>query len=226
MNWYKQSQAENNWKRILTTFGLTAVVGLSILWGIGLLDLKKLFFQEPQKIEQALVQIQKQQTEQIPDQISQSSEDIYNMIERYEGKRNKVYFVNNIPHIGIGFNLEKANAGERLSQIGINIADILNSRQALTDGQIYKLFKEDVAEAINNAKSFLPDFNQQPQAVQNVLIDMAFNMGYNRLSGFVKLKEALLNKDYKRASNEMIDSKWYNQVGNRSKELVLLMRNI
>ena len=39
------------------------------------------------------------------------------------------------------------------------------------------------------------------------------------------MKKALLARDYKKAANEMIDSKWYGQVGDRSKRLVKMMRS-
>ena len=39
------------------------------------------------------------------------------------------------------------------------------------------------------------------------------------------MREALLEGDYNKAADEMIDSKWYNQVGNRSKTLVKMMRS-
>ena len=54
---------------------------------------------------------------------------------------------------------------------------------------------------------------------------MAFNLGPNRLAQFKNFKQALENNNFELAAKEMIDSRWYNQVGNRSKELVNIMRN-
>ena len=67
MNWYKRAQEEWSWKRLLATFGITAVLGLATLWNLGLLDLRKLYTQQPQKVEQALESIQ-QQPNQAPEQ--------------------------------------------------------------------------------------------------------------------------------------------------------------
>ncbi len=53
---------------------------------------------------------------------------------------------------------------------------------------------------------------------------MSFNLG-PQISQFTKLREAIQNKDYQTAAKEMINSKWYNQVGRRSKELVEIMKS-
>lgn len=58
-----------------------------------------------------------------------------------------------------------------------------------------------------------------------VLTDMMFNLGYARLSLFKKLFQALKNQDYVAASNEMKDSNWYKQTGNRAKKLCDMMKN-
>lgn len=58
-----------------------------------------------------------------------------------------------------------------------------------------------------------------------VLTDMMFNLGYGRLSLFKKLFQALKNHDYVAASDEMKDSNWYKQTGNRAKKLCDMMKN-
>ena len=55
---------------------------------------------------------------------------------------------------------------------------------------------------------------------------MSFNLGLTRLSKFKKLKTALLQRDYNSAAKEMMDSRWYGQVGRRSRELVKTMKSI
>jgi lysozyme len=53
---------------------------------------------------------------------------------------------------------------------------------------------------------------------------MAFNLGRSRLSKFKKMVTAVNEGNYAKAADEMTDSKWYRQVGRRSKELVEIMR--
>jgi len=54
---------------------------------------------------------------------------------------------------------------------------------------------------------------------QRVLANMCFNLGYPRLSKFVKFIAAMQKGDWKTASEEMMDSKWATQVGNRAVRL-------
>ena len=54
---------------------------------------------------------------------------------------------------------------------------------------------------------------------QRVLANMCFNLGYPRLSKFVKFIAAMQKGDWKKASEEMMDSKWATQVGNRAVRL-------
>ena len=49
---------------------------------------------------------------------------------------------------------------------------------------------------------------------------MMFNMGYPRMSGFKKMKEAVDSGDWVEASEQMKDSRWYRQVTNRADRLV------
>ena len=154
-------------------------------------------------------------------------EEVLIMIERHEGKKYSVYDDSLfIPTIGIGFNLNNLDNRNRIESLGISYDSVISGKTSLTDKQIYKLFRKDVKTAISNAINFLPNFDEQPNKVKIVLVDMSFNLGYNRLMQFVKFRQALIDKDYKKASIEMKDSKWYYQVGNRSKELVGMMNSI
>ena len=68
------------------------------------------------------------------------------------------------------------------------------------------------------------NLDSQPEDCQRVCINMAFNLGRNRLSKFKKMITAVNEGNYQKAADEMIDSKWYRQVGRRSEELVEIMR--
>ena len=60
---------------------------------------------------------------------------------------------------------------------------------------------------------------------QAALLNMAFNLGINRLRGFKKMWMAIAEGDYLIASDEMLDSKWAKQVGERANRLAAIMRN-
>lgn len=58
---------------------------------------------------------------------------------------------------------------------------------------------------------------------RDVLINMAFNMGIPALSGFKRMWSAIQSGDYRKASDEMLDSQWALQVGDRAGELANIM---
>lgn len=65
-----------------------------------------------------------------------------------------------------------------------------------------------------------------PEEVKAILTNMAFNLGKRGLKGFRKMLAAIKLGDWGTAANEMENSKWFNQVGDRSKRLVERMRNV
>lgn len=67
-------------------------------------------------------------------------------------------------------------------------------------------------------------YTDQPQHVQDALMNMCFNMGIGRLLGFKKMIAALNKKDYTTAAIEALDSLWSKQVGQRAKDVALMMR--
>ena len=58
---------------------------------------------------------------------------------------------------------------------------------------------------------------------QSVLIEMAFNLGYAKLSQFHDLMRAITNQDWKAAAEAMLDSRWASQVKGRAVRLARLM---
>lgn len=63
-----------------------------------------------------------------------------------------------------------------------------------------------------------------PLHVQYALLNMCFNMGISRLLTFTKMIFALISKDYTKASIEALNSQWAEQVGQRAKDVALMMR--
>ncbi|MAT39733.1 MAG: hypothetical protein CL946_09035 [Ectothiorhodospiraceae bacterium] len=68
-------------------------------------------------------------------------------------------------------------------------------------------------------------WSQLSETRRGVIINMSFNLGLNRLRAFRRLRHYLQQGDYDKAANEMINSHWYNQVGERARRLVEQMRN-
>ena len=89
-----------------------------------------------------------------------------------------------------------------------------------------KWFEEDIKAATVTADKFLPD--DVPEEVRDIVINMSFNMGGSRFNRekWPKLFKAIESEDWETAAAEMKNSKWYKQVGGRSKRLVSRMGRI
>lgn len=91
-------------------------------------------------------------------------------------------------------------------------------------------FQADLDQAIGDLDKWLSrcgdSCDNYPGEVKEILVNMLFNLGLTRLNNFVNFKTAICAKDWNTAADEMIDSTWYNQVGNRAKRLVERMRNV
>ena len=61
---------------------------------------------------------------------------------------------------------------------------------------------------------------------QEVLINMCFSIGINELLKFQDMLAACSWHKWDLAAQEMINSDWYKQVGDRSNELVKQMRRV
>jgi lysozyme len=95
----------------------------------------------------------------------------------------------------------------------------------VTPERIDNVFEEDFEIAVTDAKALFLNLDSQPDQVQRVVVNMAFNLGRSRLGKFKKMITAVNEGNYQEAANQMVDSRWYNQVGNRSVELENWMRN-
>lgn len=124
-------------------------------------------------------------------------------LKRDEGFKSRVYQCTaGKLTVGFGHNLEDNDLSESVAEMQLNI-DIMEIHEELSNLQWY---------------CELDDFRKR------ILINMAFNLGMNGLMKFRKMIDALIIKDYETAADEMVDSNWYHQVGQRSVRLVSMMR--
>lgn len=99
-----------------------------------------------------------------------------------------------------------------------------NLERGLRPDEIQFLFKNDLALADLTARNVYMTFDKLSDNRKAVLVNLAFNMGQARLSGFTKTLAAIVAGDYDTAANEMLASKWAVQVGLRAVRLAKLMR--
>lgn len=150
-------------------------------------------------------------------------DDILNFIKKHEGYRPYVYKDTlGIPTVAIGLNLTRPDAKKIITQVSANFENVLAGKEGLTDNQIREIFKITLKIAYSDAKLWIPEFDSLPKNIKLAVLDMSFNMGYPRLSKFVKTKKFIIDKDYNKAALEIQNSKWATQVGDRVNSLVKL----
>ena len=70
------------------------------------------------------------------------------------------------------------------------------------------------------------EFGSFPEQVQQILVNMMFNMGRPRLSQFKKMNKAIHEGDWKTAAVEGRDSRWHKQVTNRAERLMVRLEEV
>ncbi len=122
----------------------------------------------------------------------------------HEGVRNKVY---------------KDHLGIETIGVGRNLVD-----RGLSDEEVDYLLTNDITIVENELDNGLSWWRDLDEVRQRALADLAFNMGLPRLHGFVKMLDALQRRDYHAAADELLDSKYAKQVGERSNRVAEMIR--
>ena len=86
--------------------------------------------------------------------------------------------------------------------------------------RVKECFDRDVETSTTEIKFLVKDFDDKPDIVQEVLVNMLFNLGYHRLSAFKKFLKAIKKNDWNEAAKEGRDSRWYTQVTMRAERLM------
>lgn len=81
------------------------------------------------------------------------------------------------------------------------------------------MLANDIKAASIAVESYLPWTAALDPIRQAVLINMALNMGIKGLAGFTQMLGKLQSGDYAGAAQEMLNSRWATQVGDRARRL-------
>ena len=94
--------------------------------------------------------------------------------------------------------------------------------------RVKECFEADLDTAISECNALYEEgvFGDLPGEVQEILVNMMFNMGRTRLSKFKKMHAAILESDWETAAKEGRDSLWYRQVTNRAERLMERLENV
>jgi len=98
---------------------------------------------------------------------------------------------------------------------------------AISEERVRECFEQDLDIATNECVVLYEDsWEGFPDEVQQILVNMMFNMGRTRLSKFKNFTAALVEGDWKRAAVEGRDSRWHKQVTNRAERLMVRMEEV
>lgn len=125
-----------------------------------------------------------------------------------------------IRHEGIKLMPYRCTAGKYTIGVGRNLED-----NGISEPEAMMLLDADIKNCEAELDRVMPWWKEQPSAVQQVLLNMLFNLGAPTLMQFRKFQTFLQTKEYKHAAEEMLDSKWAEQVGSRAIELSEMVRN-
>lgn len=93
--------------------------------------------------------------------------------------------------------------------------------------RVRECFEKDLQTAINECVVLYGEaWEDFPGEVQEILVNMLFNLGRPRLRNFKKMNAALLVGDWKEAAKEGRDSRWHKQVTNRAERLMSRLENV
>lgn len=125
-----------------------------------------------------------------------------------EGIRYKIYLDSEgLPTFGIGHLITIKDV-----EYGLPVGTIISKER------VDEFFQKDIDNAVNICIDIFPNFCIMQDDLQEILVNMAFNLG-NRLKGFKRMIKAVIKEDWHQVAVEMEDSKWFKQVGNRAKRL-------
>lgn len=111
------------------------------------------------------------------------------------------------------------SVGKLTIGIGRNLDDV-----GLSQDEAMYLLANDLRRTYGEVAGALPYFAKLNDARQNVLLNMAFNMGLAGLLGFKVFLGYVALGQFDHAADAMLQSKWARQVGARATRLAQIMR--
>jgi lysozyme len=124
-----------------------------------------------------------------------------------------------ILHEGCSLKPYRCPSGKLTIGVGRNLDDV-----GITEEEAIYLLRNDI-KRIKKELNKHKWFKRLSENRQNVIIDMAFNLGLAGLFKFEKMIKALENYNYELAAYEMENSKWCKQVKSRCDNLKNMMLN-
>ena len=127
-------------------------------------------------------------------------------IKKHEGFKDTVYKCTaGVDTIGVGFAIKDLELSEEVCDL------ILQEKLEALEERFEKKFDW---------------FKTSPIEVRNVMLNMAYQLGFRGFCKFKKTIAYLEDAEWEKASVEMLDSKWAKQTPNRARELSEIIKSL
>jgi lysozyme len=125
-----------------------------------------------------------------------------------------------IRHEGLNLSMYRCPADKWSIGVGHNLEDRPISKRAAM-----MILEDDIDVARRDLYRLIPEYADMPEPVAIVLVNLCFNMGAPRLAGFKKMLAAIRARHWSLAADELMDSRYAEQVGDRAVELAGILRS-
>ena len=123
-------------------------------------------------------------------------------------------------HEGLRLNPYYCTAGKLTIGIGRNLES-----NGISKAEAFFMLENDLIRLVSELDDQIPWWRDLSETRRRVLVDMAFNLGTFGLMKFKNPLAAIQGGDYATAAQEMLDSRWAEQVGKRAKTLASAMES-
>ncbi|MGM0518191.1 MAG: glycoside hydrolase family protein [Campylobacterota bacterium] len=117
-------------------------------------------------------------------------------------------------HEGLELKPYRCTANKLTIGYGRNLED-----RGITEEEAEYLLVRDLQRIQEKLRAKIINYDDLPSNVQEVLVEMAYQIGTFGLFKFKKTLDYVYKKDFQNASIEMLDSLWAKQTPNRAKTL-------
>ena len=122
-------------------------------------------------------------------------------------------------HEGVKNTLYKCTSDKWTIGVGRNLEDV-----GLSDEEIDYLLQNDIERTIELMDDYIPWHDDLDLVRHEALVNFVFNVGIGTAMKFKKAMTALEEGNYDVAADEMMDSNWSKQVGQRAIEITEMIR--
>lgn len=124
-----------------------------------------------------------------------------------------------IDHEDLKLKPYRCSAGKLSIGVGRNLDD-----NGITKAEAMMMLRNDLTRTRFGLEKVFPGFLGLSRRRRMALIDMCFNLGLPRFLQFKKMLAAVVARDFNQAAEEMLSSRWAEQVGQRAHTLATMMR--